>query len=252
MSLFSFLSFERRPRRQVVGRPQVSTSSVSQAAVDLPLPPGTLASDHKAGASKRYAEGFVLPRVREARALMFGAGALIIAILEGIALTQLIPLHEKVPYMATLNEDGRLVSDPRVKAVRIENVQQAQITASLKRWSRYLLTIDSQLKVNFPKTALWVRGSAVAELDAWLEKEDRPYERQAKDPALTREVANIVITYGQGKAAFLHIELVERNAGVELRRLKKLIQTDYDTIADQVSEENPIGVAITHFSVANE
>lgn len=236
----------------MVGRSPVPASAAPQAAVDLPPPPGTLASDHTPGASKRYAEGYVLPRVREARALVIMAGALLVAGLEGIALIRLIPLHEKVPYMATLNEDGRLVPDPRVKAVRIENVQQAQITASLKRWSRYLLTIDSQLKTNFPKTALWVRGSAVAELDAWLEKEDRPYERQAKDPALTREVANIVITYGQGKTAFLHVELVERNAGVELRRLKKLIQTDYDTIADQVSEENPIGAAITHFSVANE
>lgn len=258
MSVLSFLLGGRR-RKQIIRRNVVDVS-VSGSGADAPAvspsafpgPAGTEATDFSPGAAKRYGEAFVLPRIREARAIVFAAAALGVAILEGVALVRMVPLHEKVPYMATISDDGRLVPDERYKAVRIENVQQAQITASLKRFARYLLTIDSQLKSNFPKTALWVRGAAVAELEAFLDKDDRPYERQVKDPALTREVANIAITYGQGKTAFLHIELVERNAGVEVRRLKKLIQTDYDTLSDQVSEENPLGVAISHFSVANE
>ncbi len=257
MSLLSFLFGKRRPRRQVIGRDPVSRDSLTQATGpdDAPgsIPPaGALPSDFHPGAAKRYGHAFVLPRIQLAKALVSRAGVLLVAILEGVALIMLLPLHEKVPYMAAYDDAGHLVADERYKVVKIENVQQAQITASLKRFARYMFTIDSQLKVNFPKTALWVRGSAVNEINDWLEKTDRPYERQIKEPTLTREVASVAVTYSQGHTAFLHIELVERNAGTEIRRYKKLLQADHDQVSDQVSEENPIGLALAHFSVSDE
>jgi type IV secretory pathway component VirB8 len=268
MSLLSLLFGRRRLKRQVIGRdptspisPSLPSSAIPDAgslaglgmSADAPAPPGTLAADMLPGSSRRYGEAFVLPRVKLAKAIVSRAGILLVAILEGIALVILVPLHEKVPYIATYDDSGHLVPDERYTVVKIENVKEAQISASLKRFARYMFTIDSQLKVNFPNTALWVRGAAVNELDGWLQKTDRPYERQAKDTALTREVANVSVTYSQGgRNAFLHIELVERNAGTETRRYRKLLQADTDLASDQVSEENPIGLAITHFSVSDE
>lgn len=241
---FSFPFLGPRAKRQV-HRP-------APAADELPPPAGVLTTDFLPNAKKRYAEISVKPFLASARASTLAAAALLIAILEGVALVRLIPLHEKVPYMATFDENGRLAPDERYRPVRIENVQQGQIGASLKRFARYMFTIDSQMKLNFPKTALWVRGAAVNELIEWLEKTDRPFERQAKEPTLTREIAGLAVTYGSGKTAFLHLELVERTGGTEIKRYKKLLQIEYDTLSDQVNEDNPLGVVAAHFSVGDE
>ena len=229
-----------------------SAGYAGQGGTPDTAPPGARSSDFLPGAAKRYGHAFVLPRILLAKALVSRAGILLVAILEGVALVMLLPLHEKVPYMAAYDDAGHLVADDRYKVVKIENVQQAQVTASLKRFARYMFTIDAQLTTNFPKTALWVRGAAVNEINDWLEKTDRPYERQTKEPTLTREVAGVAVTYSQGHTAFLHVELVERNSGTEVRRYRKLLQADYDLVSDQVSEENPIGLALNHFSVSDE
>lgn len=219
--------------------------------VGLPSPPGTLRSDLDPSAPKRYAEAFVFPRLREGRMTLIACLAMVVAIAEAGALITMLPLKERIPYFARIDDTGTLVPDERVVAVKAENVKQAQVSYFLKLWTRNLLTIDAQLRSNLPRTAIWVQGAGANELTEWLEKIDRPAERLGREPTLTREVAKVVMTYGQGKTAFAHIELVERNAGNEVRRLKKLMQVDYD-LTDQLSDDNPIGLVILHFTVADE
>lgn len=233
--------FQRQKRREV------SPSAPSQAL------PGTVHNDFLPGAQKRWFETFVRPIIREGKlfliAVIFGA----VSITQAIALIQLIPLKERIPYLAEWDEaSGTLREVGTFKPISTENIQQRQVDYHARKWVQWLLTINSQTKGNLEQAAVWVRGAAVNELTGWI-KTDRPGERQATDPDYTRTIERkIVITYGQGKTLFLHVELIERKRGVEVGRLNKIVQLDYDLIEDQLRDDNPIGMAIIHFTVGDK
>ncbi len=244
----SLLSFLRRSnRREIHGRELSSSHSA-------PPLPGTIKEDLLPGAHKRWFEAFVAPFTESGRTSRLGTIIGIIAILEGIALTQLIPLHKPMPYLAEFDEeDGKLREVGKFKPLTEENIKQREIDYHLKKWARWVLTIDSQTKSNLEKAGPWARGAGSNELNEWVDKRDRPGERQARDPDYTRTFEKkIAVSYGQGKTVFFHIELIERRQGVEIGRLKKLMQIDYEMVSEQFSDENPLGLAIIHFTIGDE
>lgn len=242
--------FGKRPRREIHGG---HTSPVAPST-SAPQLPGVAPSDFVPGAQKRWYEAFVAPFVDGARNYRISLLLALIALFEGLALWQLIPLRERVPYLAEWDEtEGKFRETGQFRPLSPETVQQRQIDFHARNWTRWILTIDSQTKSNLERASTWVRGAGVNELVDWIEHRDRPGERQAKDPDYTRSIEKkIAITYGQGKTLFLHLELVERRRGVETTRLKKLLQIDYDLVPDQYSDDNPIGLAIIHFTIGDE
>jgi hypothetical protein len=245
MSLL-FDAISRRRGRQVHGATSL------QADVRQPLP-GTVTSDLLPSAAKRWFETFIAPVLQSARLFILCVLFGLIAVVEGVALSMLIPLHDKVPYLAEINEDdGKLRESAKFKPLTNEGVKQRQLEYFLKLWVRWVIPINSQTNSNLPKAAGWVRGAAAHELNDWLEKIDRPAERQIKEPNLTREIHKMVVTYGQGRTAFIHLELIERNAGIETRRIKKLLQLDFELLPEAVTDDNPIGLSPVHFTVADE
>ncbi|AEV26936.1 type IV secretory pathway, component VirB8 [Azospira oryzae PS] len=231
--------FSKNPRREVHG-------------TATPLP-GTIKSDLLPGAKKRWFEAFIAPLLETSRVYRFTVFVCLIALIEAGALYRLIPLHERVPYLADWTEDGQLREVGQFKRLTPENVQQVQVNYHAKTWAKRLLTIGSQTKTNLEAAASWVRGAGVNELNEWLET-DRPGERLASNPDYTRTIEKeIVVTNGQGKTLFLHIELVERNKGVITGRPKKILQIDYDLVPQMMNDrDNPIGLAIIHFMVGDE
>lgn len=214
---------------------------------------GALEADHS-GDTKRYAEAFVLPRLREARMTLIAFVALIVAVLEAGALILLRPMHERVPYIAEFTEDGGIRRDERFQMLEAQGaVKQPQLNYFVKLWVRRLFTIDSMLSGNLERLAPWVRGAAANELVDWLSRLDRPVAKRSGQPDLTREVSKLVISYGSGRVIFVHVDLTEKLSGVETARYKKLLQIEYSLLPELVDEEagNPIGLAITHFTVAD-
>lgn len=244
----SFFQFSRlAARRQVHGREHAPV-----ATAIAPLP-GTIHEDLLPNARKRWFEAFIAPVIEGGRVYRLSVIIGIIAIFEAAAIWRLIPLHERVPYLAEWDEDeGKLREVGQFKPLSAEHVKQRQIDFHVKNWARWIFTIDSQTKRSLEKAAPWVRGAASNELTEWIDKRDRPGEK-ARDPDYTRSIEKkIAVTYGQGKTVFLHIELVERRQGVEIGRLKRLLQADYELLPEQLSDENPIGLAIIHFTVGDE
>ncbi len=239
-------SWSRRASRR-----QVNSSAPERASrEDLP---GIKADDLSPRAKKRWFEFFIAPVIESNRlfviAVMMGG----IALVEGLALYQLIPLHQRVPYLAEPDEEGKLREVASFKPLTVETAQQADIKFHLRRWARWIFTVDSQTKTNLENATPWVRGAAANQLTEWVEKRDRPGERQARDPDYTRTIEKkIAVTYGQGKTVFLHIELVEKHQGIEIGRQKKLLQIDYEQLPDQLSDDNPVGVAIINFTIGDE
>lgn len=234
------------PRREVHGR-------AAESPPQAPLP-GSIRKDFLPGAKKRWFEFFIAPFAERNRSYQISFIVGLIALVEAGALYRLIPLKERVPYLADWEENtGQLVEVGRFKPLSAENVQQQQIDFHLKNWIRWVLVINSQTKTNLERAEPWVRGAAVNELRDWLEK-DKPGEKQVSDPDYSRTIEKkIAVTYGQGKTLFIHVELVSRKQGVELVREKKLVQIDYDILLkDQFTEENPIGAAVIHFTVGDE
>lgn len=244
-----------KPRQISSSMPRADANQRQQLEEDMPRPvlPGTVPSD-VTGEGKRYYETFVAPVIKFSRERIVNTVLVAVVLFQAIGISQLIPLHERIPFIAEFDEnDGRLKQDERFKVVGVENVKQKQIDFFARRWARCLWTIDSQLRVNLDTCGRWVRGAAANELLDFYSI-DRAVERLTKEPTLTREfVRKPVITYGQGKTLFMHFELVEKNNGVEIRRTKKIMQIDYALVPELADDdENPIGFVITHFTSAEQ
>jgi len=225
-----------------------------------PALPGTVKEDFIPGSRQRFFEAFIAPnieKVKQGRTVVILG---IIGIFQAMALWQLIPLKERIPYVSEWDENsGQFRESGQFKPLTPENVTQRIVDFQAKNWVRWVLTIDSQTRGNLERASTWVRASAVNELQAWIEK-DHPGDRRVKDPDFTRTIEKkIVVTHGQGKTLFLHIELIERNKGIEIGRNRKLVQIDYDMVQAQQSSQvdddetkNPIDLAVIHFSIGDE
>jgi hypothetical protein len=246
----SFLSKLFGSRRQVHKREIAPAPALS----------GAVREDFLPGSKKRFFEAFIAPILEQAKQGRTIVILGIVVICQALALWQLFPLKERIPYVAAWDENaGQFRETGQFKPLTPETVQQRIVDFQARNWVRWVLTIDSQTRGNLERASTWVRSSAVNELQAWIEK-DHPGDRRVKDPDYTRTIEKkIVVTYGQGKTLFLHIELIERNKGIEIGRNRKLVQIDYDMVQSQQSGQvddddtkNPIDLAVIHFSIGDE
>lgn len=245
-------------KRRQVSVPAARTNETDRVSPDssgIPSPslPGQIKSDFL-NDSTRYFETFIQPSIALSRSNIRELLLLVAVLLQAGGYFYLLPLKERIPFIAEFNEQsGKLEADDRFKVLGVENVQDKQIYFFTRQWVKNLWTIDSQLRVNLPKTANWVRGAATNELSTFIDK-DKAQERLVRDPNITRElVKKPSITAGAGKTLFVHLELAEKVNGVEVRRLRKLIQLDYELLSEVANDdENPIGLVFVHFAHTDE
>lgn len=185
------------------------------------------------------------------------AGLVAVALVQGFALSQLIPLKEKIPYWVEVEEaSGRVVaSDRGAKTFTPDDNNKRYF---IKEWVQSMFSMDQSRSRSLllPKAKSMTRGKAIDQYSLWLEK-DRTIERMLDKPELSRAVEIRSISFVPGAENVAIIRAAFRTAGVpgESGTEGRVITIHYALVPPQTDEEilrNPIGLFVTEFNVDNE
>ncbi len=196
-------------------------------------------------------------KAARARSRLLVGGLLALALLEGFALWQLIPLKERVPYFVEVERaTGRVVASEQV--ARSFSPDEANRRYFLKEWAQSLLTIDPVRSKSdlLPRARAMVRSKAVEQFDAWIER-DQTLKRLVERPDLSRaaEVVSISFVPGAENVAMIRLVLTTRSKYDSAVQDGKVLTVHYALVPPQTDEEilrNPIGLVITDFAIDNE
>ena len=108
-----------------------------------------------------------------------------------------------------------------------------------------------------PSAYRWTRAGAQIELDEWTEKTDKTAERIGKTPGLTRELlGRPSVAFNEDKnIAFVDFSWIEKVNGVERERKRKLLTLEFGMVPLKNADDdpdNPLGIAITHFTINDQ
>lgn len=190
------------------------------------------------------------------RCRFFAVGILVVVFGQTVAIMQMLPLKERVPYFIDVETStGRVTIADRV--AHEFKPHDLNIKYHLKTWAENLYTLDSALtqKHLLPAAAVMLRGKARDQYRTWLD-EERPIERLQDSPPPYRsaEVISINFLTADDRVALIRIRAKERNGSL-LKESQYSITAHY-VIAPPVSEEeaykNPIGLYVTEFNVSKE
>lgn len=208
------------------------------------------------GSGDRYYEMFIAPIQRENRAWLVATALLAVAIAEAMALWQLIPLKERVPYVLEFDANtGRIEVAQRVLTKL--NVSAVSVDYFLRKWITRVDSLDSQtIGESIPRAAAWTRADAVKELDEYIQKQ-KLAERLVRFPERTQVVEVKTISYiNDGKIALVRYDVVERSSGAETKRIPRLLTATVSLISpdagSELERDNPIGLTISHFQISDE
>lgn len=208
--------------------------------------------DRKLSGYQRYIQYFLVPSLLKGWGWWLMLAVWLIAVLEAIALIVLIPLKQKVPYVLEVEHlTGRVQVSSRVLGVFHPSL--ANIGYFIRVWATNLFSVNEQTLNAIPDAAHWMRGNALNELNAFLDKE-KPGEFLANHPGFRRQVIFSAMNWGgDGKTCFLDMVFVDRIDGIEKLRQPVRVTVDFYRLPATSAEEqlnNPIGLTITHFSVS--
>ncbi len=187
-----------------------------------------------------------------------------IAVLAVGGLVTVTPLRKIVPFFYEVDSSTGRISVSGTVAQEL-NVSDANIAYFIRLWVTRVVTINAAtLKENLPNAYKWTRGSAQAELDDWTEKTDKTASRLSKNPGLTREIVGIpTVSFSEGRSiAFVDFVWAEKVNGVEVDRRRKLMTLEFGLLSPTItakdakealqSTDNPLGLAITHFTLNDQ
>ncbi|MBU1666535.1 MAG: type IV secretion system protein [Gammaproteobacteria bacterium] len=206
-------------------------------------------------------EGAVLSTERN-RAWAFAFAAILVALVEGIAIWSMLPLKTSVPYFIEVDRlTGEVRPSDRV-ATRF-NADKSDLTLRyfMNQWAKRRLGLDPEGRIAEKEIALayvMTSGAATAQFDEWLDRE-RPFERLKRDPGYSREVDLLPASFLSKNAAVIDATVTEQMGGITLstRRVRLTLHFTLIPPADDADQEtveklrriNPIGFYVTHFSL---
>lgn len=188
---------------------------------------------------------------------MLVAGLAGVALIQAFALTQMIPLKERVPYFLEVERaTGRVVSsDQAAKSFTPDTPSKRYF---LKEWVQSMFSIDQfrSRAILLPKAKSMTRGKAMDHYAAWLEK-DKTIERMLEKAELSRSVEIKSISFVPGTENVAIVRAVFKTEGVvgDGRPDGRVITMNYVLVPPQTDEEilrNPIGLFITEFNIDSE
>lgn len=198
---------------------------------------------------RMFSELYGNPQATAAKLALLLGIAVAAILVQSFALVSLIPLHKPVPFIIEKNDAGVVARVVKASDFRPD---KNMIKASLNAWLEKMLVIDPYKTQESHRLALaMVRGNAVSEHTAWLQKE-HPYARLAENPTLTRVVdEDRQIDVSKDGIAFAFITTTERTAKEPKPRKQQWRLTIHYGIQPPESDaeilSNPVGVQITHF-----
>lgn len=211
-------------------------------------------------AHRLYYAVFQRPLQQADRSALVAFAFFLLALIEGIALYQLVPLKQQTPYFVEWDSrSGAVWISDRV-AERF-TPETANKTFFLRQWATWLLTIkpnpSDSIDVDIPRATRWTIGTATDQVTNYFSKVDPIGVRIADQQGLTREVTENSTTYSvDGKQAYMLLTLQERVNGKEfgepktkLLTIRFLLSTDKQAIDEQRS--NPLGVKIEWWTLTD-
>jgi type IV secretion system protein VirB8 len=216
----------------------------------------TTESPASMGSNPLFMKAFVGPIVRENRAWFVAFLLMVVVVMQALALFQLFPLKERVPYVVEVERStGRVAIAENV--LQKFNVTQANVDYFLGQWIRWADGLNERsLSMELPTAATWTRGDAVRQLEDYINRTEVT-KRLIKEPQRSQEVQVKTISYvNEGKTALVRYDVVMRSSGTEVSRVPRLLTASVALI-DQVpgseaEKVNPIGLTITNFTITNE
>lgn len=174
-----------------------------------------------------------------------------------IALVTALPLKKRIPYFFEVDTaSGRVGLTNRV-AEELK-VSDKNVAFFMSLWTARVVTINAAtLKDGLPSAYRWTRAGAQTELDEWTEKTDKTAERIAKTPGLTRDLlGRPTVSFNEDRnIAFIDFAWIEKVNGIERERKRKLLTLEFGTVPLKNADEdpdNPLGIAITHFTINDQ
>ncbi|MBK1982639.1 type IV secretion system protein [Achromobacter xylosoxidans] len=244
----------RRPDLRPTDTPQPPVQTANDPSFDAHILPLTQR------AHRLYYAVFQRPLQQADRSALVAFAFFLVALVEGIALYQVVPLKQQTPYFVEWDaRSGAVWISDRV-AERF-TPETANKTFFLRQWATWLLTIkpnpSDSIDVDIPKATRWTIGTATDQLTDYFAKVDPIGVRIADQPGLTREVTENSTTYSvDGKQAYMLLTLQERVNGKEfgepktkLLTIRFLLSTDKQAIDEQRS--NPLGVKIEWWTLTD-
>lgn len=234
-----------------------NNESLDMSAIDnVSIVSKTSGSVPSMGKYPLYLNAFVGPIVRENRAWFINFLLLGVIAAQAMALWQLFPLKERIPYVMEVERTtGRVVIAENV--LKKYNVTQANVDYFLAQWVKWVDSLnENALSRDLPMAASWTRGDAVNQLQDYITRNEYA-KRIVKEPGKTTEVQIKTISYiNEGKNALVRYDFVERSSGNEVARTPRLLTATVTLITPEPGSDeeraNPIGVTISRFSIANE
>lgn len=183
--------------------------------------------------------------------------AIVMNVLQTIALTGLMPLKERIPYFVVARQDTGQVSVSTDEAQKF--VPSAlNIKYFAAKFIRELLTIDPYRTKSelLPAARMMVLSKGKAQFNQFLQA-DHVLERMDRDPSLVRQVQirHIVILPGAPNVVSADVKLVTLSSTAAPVTVTKTVTLHYALMP--VSDENqaltdPIGFYVTQFEIDEE
>lgn len=202
-------------------------------------------------------EKIATPEIQKKWSVYLIGGLLALSVVQAIGLSILLPLKEYTPYFLSEMEDGNVqVSNKVGKRFVPSDTNKSYF---LTKFIKGILTIDEQTRFNLPETALFVKGAALTQWNAFVKNVDQPMYKLSMDSTLRRSVkfeGPIEFLSGDdvsGTAvAWLEIKTIGAKENQPAKRIRFVMDYVLLPITDpQTLNVNPIGIYITNFRIEN-
>lgn len=197
------------------------------------------------------------PNLQARRMGIVAVFALVLAGIEGVALIQLMPLKERVPYFVEVEAGTGQVSASAKTAAKFDP-GEANIRFFLNKWVTNAFTIDPARtkELLLPEAYAFTRGAARDQLRTWIGLTDKTLERMADNNQLRRDVKIASISFIAPGVVMVRAVFSERTGGSNtLIERRKAITINFGLLPTEKDEDilwNPIGLYINHFVINDE
>ncbi|MCZ2112723.1 MAG: type IV secretion system protein [Anaerolineae bacterium] len=204
---------------------------------------------------RNWIEAFEAPRAQSRRLAFVASAVSAVAILQGIAIWQMLPLKERIPYFVEADaRSGEVRSSTSV--AQIFKPDEKNLRFFLGRWTTNLLTIDTRSKEYLlPESYMYLRGAALAEWSEWVTKRDQPLKKLVENANYRREARVSSISLVADGVALVRVTLVGRTGASAAQEIRKLVTIHYSFVPAESEDDvlkNPLGLYITHFTISDE
>lgn len=201
---------------------------------------------------RKFLSAFEEPRAKADKMTMLAAVMAGVAIIEAIAIHQMLPLKERVPYFVEVERDsGRVTASENV--ARRYKPEEAHVRYFLKQWVENLLTIDTRTREYLlPASYAVLRGDSLQYWREWVETRDRPLKKLQENPLFRREARVLSISFVSDKVAVIRVSLTESNTRIAAVKTVTVHFTIIPPEKEADAMANPTGLTITHFVINDE